>query len=95
MPSPREIKRRIRSVKNISQITRAMEMVSASKMRRAQQRVVASRPYAERLRAVIGDLASLQSDKDVLAQFPLLAGREIKNCAAAKISRRIVSFFVI
>lgn len=79
MPSPREIKRRIRSVKNISQITRAMEMVSASKMRRAQQRVVQSRPYAERLRAVIGDLASLQTDKDVLAQFPLLAEREIKN----------------
>jgi F-type H+-transporting ATPase subunit gamma len=79
VPSPREIKRRIRSVKNISQITRAMEMVSASKMRRAQQRVVASRPYAERLRAVIGDLASLQADREVQAQFPLLAGREIKN----------------
>jgi F-type H+-transporting ATPase subunit gamma len=56
-----------------------MEMVSASKMRRAQQRVVQSRPYAERLRAVIGDLASLQADREVLAQFPLLAGREIKN----------------
>ena len=79
MPSPREIRRRIRSVRNISQITRAMEMVSASKMRRAQQRVLASRPYAERLRAVIGDLAALQADREALTQFPLLAQREIKR----------------
>lgn len=79
MPSPREIRRRIRSVRNISQITRAMEMVSASKMRRAQQRVLASRPYAERLRAVIADLASLQSDSETLTEFPLLAQREVKN----------------
>lgn len=79
MASPREIRRRIRSVRNISQITRAMEMVSASKMRRAQQRVLASRPYAERLRAVIGDLASLQSDREALMAFPLLAQREIKH----------------
>ncbi|MBA3644197.1 MAG: F0F1 ATP synthase subunit gamma, partial [Chloroflexia bacterium] len=45
MASPREIRRRIRSVRNMAQITRAMEMVSAAKMRRAQQRVLASRPY--------------------------------------------------
>jgi F-type H+-transporting ATPase subunit gamma len=77
--SPREIRRRIRSVRNISQITRAMEMVSASKLRRAQQRVVASRPYAERLRAVIGDLASLQADREALTLFPLLAQREVKH----------------
>jgi F-type H+-transporting ATPase subunit gamma len=56
-----------------------MEMVSASKMRRAQQRVLASRPYAERLRAVIGDLASLQADREALTTFPLLAQREIKH----------------
>ncbi|HKG26211.1 MAG TPA: F0F1 ATP synthase subunit gamma, partial [Thermomicrobiales bacterium] len=79
MASPREIRRRIRSVRNISQITRAMEMVSASKMRRAQQRVLASRPYAERLRAVIGDLASLQADREALTTFPLLASREIRH----------------
>jgi len=75
--SPREIRRRIRSVRNISQITRAMEMVSASKFRRAQQRVMASRPYADRLRAVIADLAALQADRETLAQFPLLAQREV------------------
>lgn len=79
MASPREIRRRIRSVRNISQITRAMEMVSASKMRRAQQRVTASRPYADRLRSVIADLAALQADRETLAQFPLLAHREVKR----------------
>lgn len=79
MASPREIRRRIRSVRNISQITRAMEMVSASKMRRAQQRVLASRPYAERLQGVIADLSSLQIGADELARFPLLQQREIKR----------------
>jgi F-type H+-transporting ATPase subunit gamma len=77
--SPREIRRRIRGVRNISQITRAMEMVSASKMRRAQQRVTASRPYSDRLQGVIADLASLQLDPEDLRQFPLLEQREIKT----------------
>jgi F-type H+-transporting ATPase subunit gamma len=79
--SPREIRRRIRSVRNISQITRAMEMVSASKMRRAQQRVLASRPYADRLQGVIADLSALQIGADELARFPLLQQREIKRSA--------------
>ena len=48
MPSERDIRTRIRSGRNVSQLTRAMEMVAASKMRRAQQRVGASRPYSER-----------------------------------------------
>ena len=56
-----------------------MEMVAASKMRRSQQRVLASRPYAERLEAMIGDLASLQLDADSAAAFPLLAQREVKK----------------
>jgi F-type H+-transporting ATPase subunit gamma len=71
----------MRSVRNISQVTRAMEMVSASKMRRAQQRVVASRPYSERLQGVIADLASLQLDASDLSQFPLLQQREVKRSA--------------
>ncbi|HLI51740.1 MAG TPA: F0F1 ATP synthase subunit gamma, partial [Thermomicrobiaceae bacterium] len=50
MATSREIRRRMRSIGNIQQITRAMEMVSASKMRRAQQHVQATRPYAERIR---------------------------------------------
>ena len=48
MPTAREVKKRIRSVKNIGQITRALEAVSASRVRKAQQRVLASRAYAEK-----------------------------------------------
>lgn len=58
-----------------------MEMVSASKMRRAQQRVTSARPYAERLQGVIADLATLQLSPEDLALFPLLTQREIKNAA--------------
>jgi F-type H+-transporting ATPase subunit gamma len=58
MASSREIKRRIRSTKNIAQITRAMEMVSASKMRRAQRNVLATRPYADRMRDLMADLTA-------------------------------------
>ena len=86
MASPREIRRRIRSVRNISQITRAMEMVSESKMRRAQQRVLASRPYAERLQAMIGDLSAIQLDSDQMTSFPLLEQREVKNVAVILIT---------
>jgi len=50
MSSTRLIKRRIKSAQNISQITKAMEMVSASKMKRAQQQALASRPYSGKLR---------------------------------------------
>ncbi len=56
MASSREIRRRIRSVKNVGQITRAMEMVAASKMRRAQRNVLATRPYADRMRDLVGDV---------------------------------------
>ncbi|MCL5957924.1 MAG: F0F1 ATP synthase subunit gamma, partial [Chloroflexi bacterium] len=53
MPSIRLIRRRIKSIKNTSQITRAMEMVAASRMRRAQQRVLSTRPYSEKMREVL------------------------------------------
>lgn len=81
MPSTREIRRRIRSVRNMSQITRAMEMVAASKMRRAQDRVTSGRPYADRLRGVLADLASLQLGAEEMAQFPLLQQREVRRTA--------------
>jgi len=61
VPSTREIRRRIRSVRNLAQITRAMEMVSASKMRRAQRNVLATRPYADRLRDVMSSLMARSS----------------------------------
>ncbi len=58
MPSTREIRRRIGSVRNLAQITKAMEMVSASKMRRAQRNVLATRPYADRLVDLIGEVSA-------------------------------------
>ncbi len=57
MPSTREIRRRIRSVKNMAQITKAKQMVASSKMRRAQERVQQSRPYADQLRGLVSRLA--------------------------------------
>ena len=70
----------------MSQITRAMEMVAASKMRRAQDRVTSGRPYSERLREVLGDLASLQLDADQLRAFPLLEQREVNRTAVILIT---------
>jgi F-type H+-transporting ATPase subunit gamma len=54
----REIRRRIKSVKNTQQITKAMELVAASKMRRAQEHVLSSRPYTEKMHTVLSDLSS-------------------------------------
>jgi F-type H+-transporting ATPase subunit gamma len=76
MASIREIRRRIRSVKNTAKITKAMEMVAASKMRRAQQRVIAARPYAQRMRDVLGGLAAAATASGGEAIHPLLVRRE-------------------
>jgi F-type H+-transporting ATPase subunit gamma len=79
MPSLIDIRRRIRSVKNTQQITRAMKMVSAAKLRRAQEKVVAARPYTRLLDHVLSDLAAAaQGDPDV-GSNPLLAQREEKR----------------
>ena len=59
MPSQRDIRRRIGAVKNIKQITRAMQFVAASKLKRAQDATLASRPYSEKIDEVISDLASV------------------------------------
>ena len=56
MAKARQLKGRIRSVQNTRKITRTMELVSTSKLKRAQDRVAAARPYAERLQEVIGRL---------------------------------------
>ena len=79
MPNTRDINLRIRSVTNISQVTRAMEMVSAVKMRKAQQRVTASRPYSDQLRQIMSDLATQQPDPEQLAEFPLLQKRPVRT----------------
>jgi len=80
MPSERDIRRRIRSVRNVSQITRAMEMVAASKMRRAQSRVSGARPYSGRLRDMLADLGAA-ADSETTQEFPLLRKRPIKRAA--------------
>lgn len=68
MANPQQLRGRIRSVENTRQITRTMEMVSTSKLKRAQDRVVATRPYAQALSDVIGDLYS----PELAERFPLL-----------------------
>jgi F-type H+-transporting ATPase subunit gamma len=75
MPSLIDIRRRIRSVKNMQQITKAMKMVSAARLRRAQDRAVASRPYAALLRKVLGNVAAAVSADEKVGQDPLLARR--------------------
>jgi len=62
MPSTRDIRRRIRSVKNTAQITKAMQMVAASKMRRAQQTALAGRPYAALMNEVLGEVTGSSGD---------------------------------
>ena len=73
MTSTREIRRRIRSVTNIAQVTRAMQMVAASKMRRAQEQVLATRPYTEKAWGILKNLAA-QRGADETAH-PLLQVR--------------------
>jgi len=68
MAKSRELRRRIKSVESTRQITRTMEMVSTSKLKRAQDRVVAARPYAAALADVIADLYA----PELAERFPLL-----------------------
>ncbi|MEY4925061.1 MAG: synthase subunit gamma [Verrucomicrobiota bacterium] len=74
MASTRDIRRRIKSVKNTRQITKAMELVAASKMKKAQQIALAGRPYAQLMANMLAALAPRVSD----TQHPLLSRREVK-----------------
>jgi F-type H+-transporting ATPase subunit gamma len=71
LPSTRDLKRRIRSVKNTEQLTRAMKMVAAARLRRAQEAILAARPYAHRMRDVLARLAA----RTDASRHPLLAER--------------------
>ena len=75
MPSLIDLRRRIRSVRNTQQVTKAMKMVSAAKLRRAQDRVLAARPYAAMFRAVLADVAAAVAADERLGTHPLLARR--------------------
>jgi F-type H+-transporting ATPase subunit gamma len=77
-----DIRRRIRSVKNTRQITKAMKMVAAARLRRSQDRILATRPYALEIRKVIGNLASRVGR----AKHPLLAAREEKRVLLVVVS---------
>jgi F-type H+-transporting ATPase subunit gamma len=82
MPSPRDIRRRIRSVKNTAQITKAMQMVAASKMRRAQQSALAGRPYASLMNEVLGNVTFHAGD----FTHPLMEQREVRKRALVLVS---------
>ena len=95
MPSQREIRRRIGSVGNIKQITRAMQFVAASKLRRAQEATLASRPYSDKLDEALSDVAAVIDPE----AHPLLAeeregkrGRErhAASCLRARDARNRV-----
>jgi F-type H+-transporting ATPase subunit gamma len=75
--SLRDIRRRIRSVRSTAQITKAMELVAASRMRRAQQRVLATRPYAEAMTAMIRQLGLARKEGEAL--HPLLLQRATRH----------------
>jgi len=76
MATLRQIRRRIRSIQNTAKITKAMELVAASKMRRAQTRALAARPYAEKMRWVLADLAETVPTQDPESVHPLLRRRD-------------------
>ncbi len=75
MAGAKEIRTQIGSIKNTRKITRAMEMVAAAKMRKAQDRMLASRPYAEKMRQVIGHLSLAHPEQ----KHPFLERREVKT----------------
>ncbi len=77
MASSREIRRRIKSVKNIQQITKAMKMVAAARLRRAQEKANASKPYATKIKEVLSNVVA--NTKDL--SHPLLEEREVKKIA--------------
>jgi F-type H+-transporting ATPase subunit gamma len=82
MPSTRDIRRRIKGVKNIRQVTRAMNMIAAARLRRAQTKAEAARPYAQRLSAIMQDVLASGAS----GQHPLLAQRPVKRVGLIVVS---------
>ena len=82
MPSPRDLRRRIKSIRNTSQITKAMQMVAAAKMRKAQQAAVAGRPYASLMNEVLAEVTANAGD----FTHPLTEVREIRKRAVIVVS---------
>ena len=82
MPSTRDIRRRIKSVKNTAQITKAMQMVAAAKMRKAQQNALVGRPYAE----LMNEVLSYAAARTVSFEHPLMEARPVKKRAIILVS---------
>jgi F-type H+-transporting ATPase subunit gamma len=82
MPGTKEIRTKIASVKSTQKITKAMQMVATSKMRRAQDRMRLARPYADKIRGVIGNLHHANPDY----RHPFMASRDVKNVGLIVIS---------
>src|SRR5215204_1920544 len=82
MPSTRDIRRRIKSVKNTAQITKAMQMVAASKMRKAQQSAISGRPYATLMNSVLAQVAAHAGD----FTHPLIEIRPVRKRALIVVS---------
>jgi len=89
MAKPRELKRRIRSVQNTRKITKTMELVSTSKLKRAQDRVVGARPYAQALAEVIAELYS----PDLAERFPLLRqpGQSLRGTGVRRVALLLIT----
>jgi len=81
MPSLIDIRRRIRSVKNTQQITKAMKMVAAARLRKAQDRVIAARPYARMLSETLRNISAAVAEDETINNHPLLAVREENRIA--------------
>ena len=86
MPTIRQIKRRITTVKSTAKITNALQLVAASKMRRAQDRALQSRPYAEKLHVVLAGLSTVGGDFADEVAHPLLIKRPVENMAVIHIT---------
>jgi len=82
MPNAQDIRRRIKSVKSIEQITKAMKMVAAARLRKAQEKAAASQPYTEKIRQVLASVAGGAPE----TAHPLLEVREVKRVAYLVIS---------
>ncbi len=86
MATLREIRRRIASIQNIEQVTDAMRVVAAARLRRAQENIVATRPYAEKLNTIIGHLISQMDTEEQTLTHPLLETREVKHVCIVSVS---------
>ena len=83
MASLRDIRRRIKGVKNIRQVTRAMNMIAAARLRRAQSKAESARPYAKRLSEILQDVVTSSGGA---GRHPLMADRPVKNVALVLIT---------